>query len=277
MKKNELMNGDIVVLSSGTIAVVIGEGNDAYLLYQYGGFEFLDEYYDEDLYNEIDEDMVMQVFRSNGGFGFEGVDQEVPIWERDEAWECPTEHEREEQHRLAVERYEAECKAAAERRIEARKDLLFIVAQGFYGNRTGTEIRKEDIDRLLPGYHSADLPAEKPNEGNLIHLKEDIDRFILGYQTDEYPAEEPIDRSIIHLPGSDSLVLIYNKYQEAERLEIKERVFKEDNYVIKPLATIPELNLEIYSRCIVCRMIADGEFASLEDGDYEIWGRYLAN
>ena len=141
-----------------------------------------------------------------------------------------------------------ECKAAAERRIEARKDLLFIVAQGFYGNRTGTEIRKEDIDR-----------------------------FILGYQTDEYPAEEPIDRSIIHLPGSDSLVLIYNKYQEAERLEIKERVFKEDNYVIKPLATIPELNLEIYSRCIVCRMIADGEFASLEDGDYEIWGRYLAN
>lgn len=248
MKKNELMNGDIVVLSSGNVAVVIGEGKDAYLLFQYGGFEFLDEYYDDELYNEMDEDMVMQVFRSNGGFGFEGVDQEVPIWERDEAWECPTEHEREEQHRLAVERYEAECKAAAERRIEARKDLLFIVAQGFYGNRTGTEIRKEDIDR-----------------------------FILGYQTDEYPAEEPIDRSIIHLPGSDSLVLIYNKYQEAERLEIKERVFKEDNYVIKPLATIPELNLEIYSRCIVCRMIADGEFASLEDGDYEIWGRYLAN
>lgn len=248
MKKNELMNGDIVVLSSGTVAVVIGEGNNAYLLYQYGGFEFLDEYYDEDLYNEIDEDMVMQVFRPDGGFGFEGVDQEVPIWERDESWKCPNEHEREEQHRVAVERYKAECKAAAERSIEARKNLIFIVAQGFYGNRTGTDIRREDIDR-----------------------------FILGHQTNEYPAEDPIDRSIVQLPGSDGLVLIYNKYQEAERLEIKERAFKEDNYVIKPLATIPELDLEVYSRCIVCRMSADGEFESLGDGDYEIWGRYLAN
>lgn len=248
MKKNELMNGDIVVLSSGYIAVVIGEGNDAYLLYQYGGFEFLDEYYDENLYNENDEDMVMQVFRPNGGFGFEGVDQEVPIWERDESWECPNEHEREEQHRVAVERHETECKAAAERRIEAQKNLIFIVAQGFYGNRTGTEIRREDIDQ-----------------------------FILGHQTDDYPAEEPIDRSIVQLPGSDSLVLIYNKYQEAERLEIKERALKEANYVLKPLATIPEINLDIYSRCIVCRMTADGELESLGDGDYEIWGRYLAN
>ena len=248
MKKNELMNGDIVVLSSGSVAVVIGEGNDAYLLFQYGGFEFLDEYYDEDLYNEIDEDMVMQVFRSNGSFGLEGVDQEVPIWERDESWECPTEQEREEQHRVAVERYEAECKAAAERRIEARKNLIFIVAQSFYGNRTGTEIRKEDIDG-----------------------------FILGYQSSGVIVDRPVDRAVIHLPGSDNLVLIYNTDQEADWLEKKERALRESNYIIKPLATIPEMNLEIYSRCIVCRMSVDGEFESLDDGDYEIWGRYLAN
>ena len=248
MKKNELMNGDIVVLSSGSVAVIIGEGKDAYLLFQYGGFEFLDECYDDDLYNEMDDDKVMQVFRSNGCFGLEGVDQEVPIWERDESWECPTEQEREGQHRVAVERYEAECKASVECSIEARKNLVSIVAQGFYGNRTGTEIRRENIDR-----------------------------FILGYQSDELTVTEPIDRTIIHLPDSDNMVLIYNKYQEAERLETKERAFKEDNYVIKPLATIPELNLEIYSRCIVCRMTADGEIESLGDGDYEIWGRYLAN
>ena len=247
MKKNELMNGDIVVLSSGSVAVVIGEGNDAYLLYQYGGFEFLDEYYDENLYNEIDEDMVMQVFRSNGSFGLEGVDQEVPIWERDESWECPNEHEREEQHRVAVERYEAECKAAAERRIEARKNLIFVVAQGFYGNRTGTEIRKEDIDR-----------------------------FILGYQSDELSVSEPIDRTVIHLPGTSDLVLIYNKHQEAEWLEKKERAFREDNYIVKPLATIPEMNLEIYSRCIACRMTVDGEFKSVEDEDLDLLGKYLA-
>lgn len=248
MKKNELMNGDIVVLSSGNVAVVIGEGKDAYLLFQYGGFEFLDEYYDDELYNEMDEDMVMQVFRSNGSFGLEGVDQEVPIWERDESWECPTEQEREEQHRIAVEQREAELEDSLERMAEARKDMIFIIAQGFYGNRTGTEIRKEDIDG-----------------------------FILGYQSSGALVDRPVDRAVIHLPGSENLVLIYNKDREADWMEMKERAIRESNYIIKPLATIPEMDLEIYSRCIVCRMTADGVFESLDEGDYEIWGRYLAN
>ena len=33
---------------------------------------------------------------------------------------------------------------------------------------------------------------------------------------------------------------------------------------MKPLATIPELDLTLYSRCLVCRMNEDGTFASLE-------------
>lgn len=126
-------------------------------------------------------------------------------------------------------------------------ETIFIISQAFYGNRTGTEIRRENIDR-----------------------------FILGYQTDDFDVTEPIDRTIIHLPGSDNLVLIYNKYQEEERLEIKERALREDNYILKPLASIPEMNLDIYSRCIVCRMNVAGEFESLGEGDYEIWGHYLA-
>lgn len=116
-----------------------------------------------------------------------------------------------------------------------------------YGNRTGTEMRRENIDR-----------------------------FILGYQSDDLVVTEPVDRTIIRLPGSDNLVLIYNKYQEEERLKVKERALREDNYVIKTLASIPELDLEIYSRCIVCRMNAVGGFESLGEGDSEIWGRYLA-
>ena len=87
---------------------------------------------------------------------------------------------------------------------------------------------------------------------------------------------EPVDRTIIRLPGSDNLVLVYNKYQEEERLVDKERALREDNYILKPVASIPEANLDIYSRCIVCRMNADGVFESLGEGDYEIWGRYLA-
>jgi|LSQX01.1.fsa_nt_gb hypothetical protein len=128
-----------------------------------------------------------------------------------------------------------------------KNELICIISQAFYGNRTGTEIRRENIDR-----------------------------FILGYQTDDVDVTEAIDRTVIHLPGSDNLVLVYNKYQEEERLKVKERALREDNYVIKPLAAIPELNLEIYSRCIVCRMNADGVFESLAEGDFEIWDRYLA-
>lgn len=128
-----------------------------------------------------------------------------------------------------------------------KNELICIISQAFYGNRTGTEIRRENIDR-----------------------------FILGYQTDDVDVTEAIDRTVIHLPGSDNLVLVYNKYQEEERLKVKERALREDNYVIKPLAAIPELNLEIYSRCIVCRMNADRVFESLAEGDFEIWDRYLA-
>lgn len=239
MKKNELMNGDIVVLRRGQVAVVIGHGKDAYLLFQETGFEFLDDYYDDDMIYEDDIDAIMQVFRPNGEFGFEGVNDENPIYERDHNWTRPTEAEIAKARGEACNKYEALA-------ADANEDLITVVSQAFYGNRTGTEIHKDKIDR-----------------------------FILGH-LDDYRFDDPIDRSIVYLPGSDKLVLIYNKYQEADRLECKNRVFKEDNYVIKPLARIPELNLEIFSRCIVCRMNPAGELQSLEEGDFVIWNRYLS-
>lgn len=128
-----------------------------------------------------------------------------------------------------------------------KNNCISIITQAFYGNRTATEIRKESLDR-----------------------------FILGYQSDDIQITEPIDRTIIHLPGSEKLVLIYNKYQEEKSLELKARALREANYAIKPLASIPEAGIEIYSRCIVCRMNADGEFESLGKGDFEIWGHYLS-
>lgn len=115
-----------------------------------------------------------------------------------------------------------------------KNELISIISQAFYGNRTGTEIRRENIDR-----------------------------FILGYQTDDFDVTEPVDRTIVYLLGSDTLVLIYNKHREEERLEVKERAFREENYILKPLASIPEMNLDIYSRCIVCRMNAEGVFESV--------------
>lgn len=259
MKKNELMNGDIVVLSNGSVAVVIGEGQNAYLLYQYGGFEFLDECYDENLYNEMDDDMVMQVFRSNGGFGLEGVDQEVPLWERDEAWEGPTEKEREEQHRTAVELHEAEFEASLERMAEASKDMIFIVAQGFYGNRTGTEIRHEEINCFLKGILSPELFHDK---------------------------DKAVDRKVIKVPNVDNVVIVYDQNQEDEYMNVKfpkmlaedgAEYFENTGREMKPWVSclIPELDVELHTRCFACRINENGEFQSLEDGDNDAFAKFF--
>ena len=128
-----------------------------------------------------------------------------------------------------------------------KNERISIISQAFYGNRTGTELRGESIDR-----------------------------FILGYQTDGVTPRLPIDRSIIRLPGTKKVVLIYNKYFEAEWLEKKDRALREDNYEIKPLAIIPELDLKIFSRCIACRMNDDGKLESIKEEDFCVLDRYLA-
>lgn len=127
-----------------------------------------------------------------------------------------------------------------------RKNQINIVAQAFYGNRTATEVSRENIDR-----------------------------FIIGY-LDDFPIDEPIDRTIVHVPNTDNIVIVYNKYKEEDSRKRKSIALKEDNYVIKPLAVIPEENLEIYSRCIACRMNANGELESLLDSDYDKLINYLA-
>lgn len=124
--------------------------------------------------------------------------------------------------------------------------MINIVSQAFYGNRVGTKINVEDVDRFILGDLSNDV------------------------------INEPIDRTIIRIPNTDNIVIVYNKYKEEERKNFKEEVFKAENHVIKPIAIIPENNIEIYSRCIVCRMDENGNLDSLQNGDYEEFVKYLA-
>lgn len=121
-----------------------------------------------------------------------------------------------------------------------------IVAQAFYGNRVGTEINLDEVDK-----------------------------FILGYTDNSIEVTEKINRTIVNIPNTDN-VIVYNKYQEENELNRKEELMKNNGYVLKPLAVITEENIEIYSRCIVCRINADGELDSLQSGDYEKFVHYLA-
>lgn len=126
-------------------------------------------------------------------------------------------------------------------------ERLTILVQAFYGNRTVTTINKEEFDSFMLG----------STVGKIRNRK--------------------VDRTIIKVPNTDNLVIVYNKYEEEKALLDKEEYFKEDGYVLKPLAFIPELDLEIYSRCIVCRMNEDGEFENLEPEDMEKVLKYLAD
>lgn len=139
-----------------------------------------------------------------------------------------------------------ELEAMAENARKARESQLKILIQGFYGNRTTTYIDHDDFDNIMLGY--------------------------LG----GCPTKKLIDRTIINIPNTANLVLVYNKHQESEELKRKEELKIEENYTQKPLAFIPEKNIEIYSRCIVCRINADGTFANVESEDYDKVFKYLA-
>ena len=154
-------------------------------------------------------------------------------------------YERDDEFVEAEDKLITETKPVEENKPKGR--VIGIMTQAFYGNRTLTEVYEKNLDR-----------------------------FILGYLDDSFKVSSPIDRTIVRIPHTENLVIIYNKYQEEETLQYKEKYYLEDNYVLKPLAIIPELNLELYSRCIVCRMNEQGELESLQDDDYKKFIQYLA-
>ena len=124
-------------------------------------------------------------------------------------------------------------------------DSIYVVAQAFYGNRTETEIKRKNIDR-----------------------------FILGYLED-IKHDKKINKTFIKVPKADNLVFVYNKYQEDEKIKMKKELFEIDNIELKPTLIIPECDIILYSRCIVCRIDEDGELCSIEDEDFEKFMEYL--
>ena len=128
-----------------------------------------------------------------------------------------------------------------------REECITVMAQAFYGNRVITETTADRIDNL-----------------------------VLGWTGEMLLKNEKIDRTILPVPGSDQVVLVYNKYQEEEERARREKMLREEGYVLKPLATIPEKGIELYSRCIACRMDKDGALKSLQQEDDKVLMKYLA-
>jgi hypothetical protein len=131
------------------------------------------------------------------------------------------------------------------------KDKIYVISQGFYGNRTGVEIDREEVDRFILGYIDKSIPVN----------------------------DEKFDRTIVRVPNTENIVIVYNKYQEEKVRQRQRELYKTEGYESKPLAFISEgrdNDIEIYSRCIVCGINENGGFESLQDNDYKKFAKYLA-
>ena len=139
-------------------------------------------------------------------------------------------------------------------------NCISIIAQQFYGNRTGTEIERDWIDHFIRGHLSRELFGDK-----------DI--------TD-------VDRRIVHVPGAEYIVIVYDQTQEDEYVNVEfPETYKRlsawyregtGREMTMPVSCeISEIGFKIHTRCFACRMDENGVLQSLEDDDYKQFIHYF--
>lgn len=258
MTKKDLMTGDIIVNRSGYLGVILKDEDT--VLYQTIGSDYLSDFNDDLSFDDEDyrDGDIMQVYRGNTFLDVENNEDE-PFYQRDYHWHRPSAEERVAREKALEE--ERQKKLADIRASEQMKenDKIFIVAQCFYGNRTGLEIKRADVDSFLLGYTSS------------------VDLSLTG---------KVVDRKIVRVPGTDNVVIVYDQNQEDNYVNVKfpeqykERVEKYKEHTGKELTmhiscSIPEIDFEIHTRCFACRIDDNGELQSLESGDGEKFIEYL--
>lgn len=129
-----------------------------------------------------------------------------------------------------------------------KDDLIFIITQCFYGNRTGTEIRRDDVKSFIRG----NLSPRPGDDFSDVELK------------------------TIPVPGDENIVIVYDQTQENEYINVEFPEYAEEyrqkygeELRMQVSCSVPELGMELHTRCFACRMDGNGVFRSLEDGDDE--------
>ena len=251
MTKKNLLTGDIVVLRNGNVAVVIQNEKEEYLLFQSGGWESLDDYSEDMvyLYSDADEvDAIMKVYRSvSSGISFSDFEEEALIFERDLTWE---ENSEDNTASFTVTSYQ---------RMAHENQKIHIVAQQFYGNGTHTTIDLADVDYFLRG--------------------------ILEPQLFPHNADSVI-RKVVRIPNNEHIAVVYDQHQEALYVNdefpayyaSEAQAYRDvtgHELTMPVTCKIPEIGLELHTRCFVCRVDAHNQLCSLESSDIQIVNRYL--
>ena len=258
MTKKDLMTGDIIVNRSGYLGAILKDEDK--VLYQTIGYDMLSDFNDDLTFDDEDyrDGDIMEVYRDAS---FLGVDngEDLVIYQRDYNWQRPSAEEREIREKALEEERQKKLAEMREAEQQNKNDRICIVAQCFYGNRTGTEINREDINFFLKGILSPEL----------------------------FPGEDKtVDRRIVRVPNSDNIVIVYDQNQEDDYVNVKfpemyknhAAEYKEHTgreFTMPVSCKIPELDFEIHTRCFACRIDENGELQSLENGDAEKFIKYF--
>lgn len=258
MTKKDLMTGDIIVTRSGYLGVILKD--EDMVLYQTIGADMLFEFNDDLTYDDEDyrDGDIMQVYRGNTFWDVDN-DEDAPFYQRDYNWHRPTAEEREAREKALEEERQKKLAEMREAEQQNKNDRIFVIAQCFYGNRTGVQVERKGIDSFLLGYTSA------------------VDLSQTG---------EKVERKIVRAPDTDNVVIVYDQIQEDEYVNVKfpeqyaehAEKYKERtgrDFTMQVTCKIPEIDFEIHTRCFACRIDENGELKSLENGDDEKFIEYF--
>ena len=259
MTKKDLMTGDIIVNRSGYLGVVLKD--EDMVLYQTIGSDCLDEFNDDLTFAVKDyrDGDIMQVYRGNTFWDVDN-EEDAPFYQRDYHWHRPTAEERESSEKALEEERQKKLAEMREAEQMNKNEKILIVAQCFYGNRTGVQIERKGVDSLLLGYTSA------------------VDLSQTG---------ERVERKTVKVPDTDNIVIVYDHLQEDHYVNVKfpeqyaehAEEYKEHTgreFTMQVTCKIPEIDFEIHTRCFACRMDDNGELQSLESGDGEKFVKYFS-
>ena len=143
---------------------------------------------------------------------------------------------------------------------ETRNDMISIITQYFYGNRTGTQIQRDWVDNFLRGQLSRDHYDPR-----------DV---------------QDVVRKTVRVPGSENIVIVYDQTQEDRYVneEFPQRYAEDgaaylerwgEELKMQVSCEIPEIGFEIHTRCFACRMDENGNLQSLQDDDYKQFIHYF--
>ena len=143
---------------------------------------------------------------------------------------------------------------------ETKNDRIFIISQVFYGNRTGTEVSRDEVDYFLRG-----------ETDRKYFCPEDI---------------RDVERRFVRIPGPGNIVIVYDRTQEDSYVNVEfpeayardGRHYKEvwgEELKMHVTCEIPEIGFTLHTRCFACRMDENGVLQSLERDDYKRFIHYF--